>query len=116
MNQPQELEVWYLLPTIRKELVLSLKNLGLKNKEISNKLGITESAISQYIKNKRGNKCSLSNIILKNINISAKKIIENGNVIEEIQKNCDLAKKEKILCKIHKEQGFNIKNCNICIK
>ena len=51
---PCEYNVWYVLPGLRKEIVKEMKKKGLKNKEIANILGLTPSAVSQYLKNKRG--------------------------------------------------------------
>ena len=46
--------VWYLLPLIRKEFVKSLiKDYGLTQRKAAEKIGITESAVSQYISKKR---------------------------------------------------------------
>lgn len=117
MSQPQELEVWFLLPAIRREMSNSLKKLGFKQKDIATKIGVTGAAVSQYLSDKRANHIDLSNNVKKGIDISAIKIANNeGNIIEEIQKACNIAKKEKVLCEIHAKEGFNIKNCEICLK
>lgn len=51
---PQEIEVWYLLPSMRRELTrVLLENHDLKQKEVAKLLGVTEAAISQYKKSKR---------------------------------------------------------------
>ena len=49
-----EIVVWYVIPTIRSELAKELLNLGMKQKEISELLDITQPAVSQYISDKRG--------------------------------------------------------------
>ena len=54
MKPPCELIVWYVIPTIRAELAKELIKLGLSQKEVSERLGITQSAVSQYVKDKRG--------------------------------------------------------------
>lgn len=51
---PQEIEVWYLLPAMRRELArVLLAEHDLKQKEVAKLLGVTEAAISQYKKSKR---------------------------------------------------------------
>ena len=51
---PQEIEVWYLLPALRKELTtIFIDNHQMKQKEAAKLLGLTEAAISQYRKDKR---------------------------------------------------------------
>ncbi|MBR9675833.1 helix-turn-helix domain-containing protein [Candidatus Woesearchaeota archaeon] len=117
MDQPQELEVWYLIPSIRRELAINLKNQGLKQKQIAQKLNITEPAVSNYIKNKRANTMRLSSVVLEEIELSAKKLYNNkSNLVKEIQSICELAKKTKLLCKLHYERGFKLKNCDVCLK
>ena len=50
---PQEIEVRYILPALRKELAIELSK-DMKQKEVANILNITQSALSQYHKEKRG--------------------------------------------------------------
>jgi len=46
---------WTLLPSIRKELAkIYVLEMGMKQKAAAKKLGLTEAAVSQYMKNKRG--------------------------------------------------------------
>ena len=54
MKPPCEVIVWYVIPTIRAELAKELVKMGMSQKDISERLGITQSAVSQYIKDKRG--------------------------------------------------------------
>ena len=80
MLYPQEIEVWYTLPVIRKELAKELLNYNLSQKEIAIKLGLTEAAISQYIHEKRATLINLDDKIKKAIQISAKKIVTVNTV------------------------------------
>ena len=51
---PQELEIWYLIPALRRELTkIFISDFKLSQKKISEILGITESAVSQYQNSKR---------------------------------------------------------------
>ena len=54
MKLPCENAIWYTLPQIRSDLAKELVNRGLTQKEVSEKLGITPSAVSQYLHKKRG--------------------------------------------------------------
>ena len=54
-KHPQEIEVWYILPAIRKELVVVLKESGLTQRKIAGMLKVTEAAISQYSKHIKDN-------------------------------------------------------------
>jgi len=54
MKMPCELIVWYVLPAIRRDLAVKLKEKGMPQKEIAEKLGVTAAAVSQYVKSRRG--------------------------------------------------------------
>ncbi|MFW9786424.1 MAG: transcriptional regulator [Candidatus Thorarchaeota archaeon] len=92
---PQEVEVWYVLPAIRRELakVMKTKTVQRKNedgelvdhkitqKEIARMLGVTEPAITQYLLKKkgrrsRGDQVVIPAIILREIDKSADTMIE----------------------------------------
>ena len=54
MKPPCEIVVWYVIPAIRSELAKQLLKLGMKQKDISEIMDITQPAVSQYITDKRG--------------------------------------------------------------
>jgi uncharacterized protein len=54
MKLPCEEAMWYTLPMIRSDLARELISLGLSQKEAAEKLGVTPSAVSQYLHKKRG--------------------------------------------------------------
>lgn len=104
---PQEIEVFYLIPAIRKEMVICFKKQGLQQKEIAKILGITEAAVSQYLHEKRAKEFKLPKKIIKEIEESCKK---KKNIIKEITRILDLLKKERCgLC-----SNFNQFNCKGC--
>ncbi|MBR9677621.1 helix-turn-helix domain-containing protein [Candidatus Woesearchaeota archaeon] len=117
MRQPQELEVWYVLPAIRKQLAIHLQELGLKQNKIAELLGLTKSAVSQYLSKKRSSADILSDDTKTLARQSAKKIIEQPqNMIREIQKLCSQAKNDKVLCKLcAKHVKILPDNCKVCI-
>ena len=100
MNQlPCENIIWYGIPVVRRELALSLINqFGLSQKEAAEKLGITPSAVSQYISKKRGKITILDNNIINEINTAAQRIHNNGESVF----NHEICK----ICKILKTKGF----------
>jgi predicted transcriptional regulator len=92
---PQEVEVWYVLPAIRRELakIMKTKTVSRANedgemvdhkitqKEIARMLGVTEPAITQYLLKKkgrrsRGDQVVIPDIILKEIDKSADTMIK----------------------------------------
>ena len=96
---PCENIIWYGIPVIRRELAFCLINqFGLSQKEAADKLGITPSAVSQYISKKRGKITILDEKIIEEINLSAKKINNQGESIL----NSEICK----ICKILKSEGF----------
>ncbi|MBU0898294.1 MAG: cysteine desulfurase NifS [Nanoarchaeota archaeon] len=114
LNLPQEIEVWYVLPAIRKEFAMKMVKKGMKQREIANKLGITEAAISQYIKNKRASKIKLDEKIIKEIDRAVERVLKGSSVLQEIQNVCSFVKREGYLCKIHRKYGTPPKKCDIC--
>ena len=54
MKPPCEIVVWYVIPAIRSELAKELLKLGMKQKDVSEIMDITQPAVSQYITDKRG--------------------------------------------------------------
>ncbi|MEK6835196.1 MAG: helix-turn-helix domain-containing protein [Nanoarchaeota archaeon] len=117
MIYPQEIEVWYILPLIRKELAKELLKYNLTQKEIALKLGLTESAISQYINQKRANNLVLYKEIKEEIENSAKRIANNSNSMKEIQNISKLFWETKGICKIHSQYDKSIsKKCNVCFE
>ena len=99
MLLPQEIEVWYVIPAIRKELAEILLKKGLKQKEVAKLMYVTPSAINQYFKNKRAKEIVFNKAIKKEIQASANKLIQ--------KKTCSILEIEKI-CKILEKTGFII--------
>ncbi len=116
MELIQELEVWYIIPTIRKELALAMKNQGLKQVEIAKKIGLTKSAVNQYLSNKRGNEIKFNEKVKQEVNSSSKRIITEFDSIREIQHLINLSRQEKIACQIHRNLDNNYKSCNVCFE
>ena len=116
---PQEIEVWYLIPALRKELAkIFINEYGLKQKKAAECLGITEAAISQYLKSKRGSEIKFSDKALKEIKNSAKDVIENKeDVMKKIYDLCVSFKKSKVLCDFHRMMDKKVgKGCDVCLK
>ena len=103
---PQEIEVWYILPAIRKQLALELVSSGLNQSQVSRLLDCSRAAITQYTKQKRGQDI-LPQTIKKQIKSSAKSITENqSTVFKEIMFISQMIKSTGLLCQIHKKLGL----------
>ncbi|MDP7141338.1 MAG: transcriptional regulator [Candidatus Woesearchaeota archaeon] len=119
LRMPQELEVWIVLPAIRKELAKVLvSEYHLSQRNAASAIGVTESAVSQYFKEKRGNDIVFDEDVLERINQSASNIVNDKScVIKELQSVCTFFKKTGNLCKIHKKEDINLPcNCEVCVK
>ena len=112
---PQEIEVWYIIPAVRKEFAkLLTKKHGLSYDKAGLVLGISKAAISQYLSNKRANKVCL-NVKTKNeIKKSAVKISENPKIaMTEIQRILKFMKDNHCSCNVCKRYNKEvIKYCN----
>jgi len=113
---PQEIEVWYIIPAIRRELAKSMVELGLAQKQIADKMGITEAAVSQYISNKRAKEVAFSNAVLDEIKSSTKKIIYDEKLlVPEMVRLTKLTGVKQVMCDIHKKQDVNLPDgCDVC--
>src|SRR3989338_2968560 len=118
-TMPQEIEVRYILPAIRRELArIFIQDHKLSQKEAANILGLTEAAISQYQHSKRAKEVVFSDSIVNEIRASANKILAEKNskqrVIAEMYRISSLTKVRQILCDLHRAQSKDLEKCNVC--
>ena len=118
-TMPQEIEVRYILPAIRRELArIFIEEHKFNQKEAANILGLTEAAISQYQHSKRAKEVLFSNNVVNEIKVSADRILaDNGNkqrLIAEMYRICNLTTVKHILCDIHRAQSKELESCNVC--
>jgi len=89
---PCEYIAWHGLPMIRKGIAESIiNNYGLNQKETAEKLGITPAAVSQYLSGKRGKMNIIDKNIVKEISITAERIIQQGDEVV-VTETCRLCK------------------------
>lgn len=115
---PQEIEVWYLLPALRREIARFLiKDFKLSQKKAAEILGVTEAAVSQYFKSKRGNEIKFSLKDLGKIKQVSKKIVENpGKLMDHLYELSIYFRGSKVVCDIHRGKDKNVsKECKICM-
>ena len=120
---PQEIVLYYLFPSIRREMTLYLKQKNYNNKEIAKILSITPSAVSQYLKNKRSKfyfEESFKNKIhkkteqlLKKYDKMSKEEYQN-EIVKVLNELVEISKKNNVLCKIHKKIDKVPEKCNLC--
>jgi uncharacterized protein len=115
---PQEIEVWYLLPALRSELAkILVSEHNLSQKETAIILGITESAISQYLKSKRGKEITFNKIELQKIRETAKLIISDRPHLTKYLYDLSVYfRGSDTICKLHKRHDESLsEECKICM-
>lgn len=99
---PQEIEVLYILPAIRRELSKELiRTHGVTYEKTGKLLGITKAAVSQYLSNKRAAKIKLHPKALIRIQKSARLIIKNKtDTARELQDILNFIRRKKYHCEV----------------
>jgi predicted transcriptional regulator len=108
---PQEVETYYIIPALRKQIAFALKNQGLLQKDVALILQIKSSAISQYNSSKRGSNIIFPNNIIHAISESSKSIIDSMSYLRETQKLLSLIRRSNFLCEVHKSLSEVPKGC-----
>lgn len=120
---PQEIEVWYILPIIRKKIALKLIQNNLSQKKVAQIMSLTEAAVSQYKKQKRGKQkigtedlfdATMEKELEKSVSKIIKAPLSLSNEIIHLSKTI---KKSGLVCKIYKKMCALNKNkiqCPYC--
>ena len=93
-RSPCEIAVWRILPTIRSEVAKELVKLGLSQTAISEHLGITQPAVSQYVTSKRGTNVTFNNDIRMLI-LSLAEDVAGGKDIDLNVRMCEICTRIK---------------------
>ena len=114
---PQEIEVWYIIPAVRRELAKVLvERHGLKQKKIAEILGTSEAAISQYLSKKRANEIKFPKTMERDFQQSADEIIkDNKKVVKEIMALVNLAKKNRLSCDMCRKYNKGVLSMCSCM-
>ena len=107
---PQEIEVWYIIPAVRKELATNLTKVHKLSYEKAGRiLGISKAAVSQYLSNKRANKIKLSNDVKNEIAKSAETMSQNPKTaIFEMQRILKYMKENHCSCDVCKQYNKDV--------
>ena len=106
---PQEFDVWYILPAIKKKLALKLIEKGMPQKDVAIILKTTPATISHYKKNKRVKNDLFGNKVDELVTLAANKINEDNNLFfHEVIKINNKIKDQGLFCKIF--QNLNEEN------
>ena len=107
---PQEIEVWYIIPAVRKELAkLFTRKYEMSYEKAGGILGISKAAVSQYLSNKRANKIKLTPEVKKEVAKSAKIVAENSKLaLGEMQRILKFMKDHKCSCDVCKKYNKDV--------
>ena len=97
LNTPCEFIIWNVLPAVRSELArIFVKKHGLTQKDTAILLGVTEPAVSQYLKSKRGANKLIDKSAVKKIELLADKMLKSKNSYKNVCSLCRFVKRHKI--------------------
>ncbi len=99
---PQEVETFYIIPTIRKCFAKELMKDGMKQKDIAELFGVTKAAVSQYLSRKRGNELKFEPRIMKEIVKSAEEITNTYSYLRETEHILQYIRRTSCICKFHR--------------
>lgn len=119
MEFPQEIEVWYVIPAVRRELAKRLVATGLTQRSVAKKLDVTEAAVSQYLSNKRGTTIDYPKKVAQALAEASARLKASDDpqlVRKEILDLCRIMKEEKVICDIHRKNGFDADGCTTCFE
>jgi len=118
MKVPCQAAIWYLLPAIGAGLAREMKKLGMTQKKIASRLGVTPATVSHYLKRKRGSDLKLGRAALSEIRKLAKDLASEKKsgtgMVMGICTICSIARKEGVLCKFHTGASKGHK-CSLCM-
>ena len=107
---PQEIEVWYVLPAIRKAFAVEMIKQGIPQKNIAHLMGITEAAVSQYKNDKRAH-IQLTEELKKEIEKSINKITTPEHMFSELMRIEQQIKNTGLFCQIHRSKSWTPNGC-----
>ena len=121
MKIPCELIVWYVLPSIRRELARELVDKhNFSQAEVARRFGVTDAAISQYLKAKRGTSKEIENSgkyedFRKEVEIAAVRMVNGSDIVTETCRICEMVKKSGMLVKVYETRtGIRAPQCVTC--
>jgi predicted transcriptional regulator len=118
-----EVVVSDVMPALRALVAKELMHLGLNQVQISKKLGITQPAVSQYMRELRGYRVRLltsNDKVAEAIKELAHDIATGKMKGDDMHvRFCEICKKireERLLCKLHKDSSPSIDVCGVCFR
>ncbi len=122
MLLPSEIEARVMLPLLRAAVVtLLVRDHGFQQRRVAKALGITQPAVSNYLRMARGKmRDLLDNMTMREVAGEIVHAILRGEddmaVRELIQRGLERLRRERVLCLAHKtlEPVLDVDSCHIC--
>ncbi|RLI42860.1 transcriptional regulator [Candidatus Bathyarchaeota archaeon] len=120
---PCEIAVKSVVPAIRCAIAKQLiQTYGLKQKEVANLLGITQTAVSKYTRHVRGRVLKIEDVTeVQPVIIEIAASLANGHIsrrelVERFCVACAIIRRNGLMCKLCKrsDQSIDIEQCDIC--
>ena len=118
MKIPCGFIVWAVLPSIRRELAReSVEKHHLSQAEVARRFGVTDAAISQYLKAKRGTSKEIENSgkydeFKREVEVAAVRIMNGSDIVTETCRICEMVKKSGMLVKVYEiHTGLKAPDC-----
>jgi hypothetical protein len=119
MKPPCEIVVWYVIPAIRSELAKQLLSLGMKQKDVSELMDITQPAVSQYITDKRGSGIRLADDVRAMIHDFARQLADGeatkADLIPRTCTICQHVKTVDVLDQLNIDKSELGEDCQTCM-
>lgn len=120
MKPPCEIMVRHILPGLRSAIAKELHEKYRANQsEISKMLGVSQPAVSQYMRHIRGSKMLKNDVVKKKISDVCEKITRNNlsyhDLMKEFCELCVIVRSERLICGLHKNE-YRLGDCSFCDK
>jgi len=124
MLMPCEVAVKSLVPSIRSAIAKELtQTYGLKQTEVANLLGVTQTAVSKYTRHIRGTVIEIEEI--KEVRPIFKEtvlLLANGNISRyelagRFCEICEIVRRKRLLCELCKrsDPSIDLRKCFVCM-
>lgn len=115
---PQEIQIWYVLPALRRELALILvREHGFHQRRVAEVLGISEGAVSQYLSLKRGAGVELGLEAEAEVRVSADRIFkDNSLAMQELVRLSSHPSVKRVVCRVHVDREPSMRGCSVCFR
>lgn len=123
MLLPCEVAVKSVVPAIRSAIAIELtQTYGLKQKDVANLLGVTQTAVSKYTRHVRGTafkieKAEEAKPTLKEIVVSlADGRMSKYEFVERFCLTCEIIRRKRLMCELCKrsDPSIDVQQCHVC--